>query len=152
MRKELLALLAGTGTYERIEALLEQAYVLGRRETLVQQETVKRSIWGGIAERIAGIVQGVSQQQDEPSMDNGDYADMVAATETQNAVQRGVLDIYNEYGLPVVWIAENGACPTCQTNAESGVQAAGNTFPSGDDAPPAHPNCRCQLASADEGE
>lgn len=41
------------------------------------------------------------------------------------------------------WWAEEGCCAVCQANADAGALALDEAFPSGDDATPAHPSCRC---------
>lgn len=98
--------------------------------------------------RAKGLVSTIDSRDD--SLDDEDYADMVAQTEIHDVVEASKVDIYNDYGLPMLWEAEADACKTCVENAESGVLAAGNTWPSGDEAPPAHPRCRCSLTYADE--
>ena len=40
----------------------------------------------------------------------------------------------------------------CEGNADDGPIAVGETFSSGDERPPAHPNCRCWLEPGDTGE
>ena len=37
------------------------------------------------------------------------------------------------------------ACDECVANAEQGAIGLEDEFLSGDDAPPAHPNCRCDV-------
>jgi hypothetical protein len=39
----------------------------------------------------------------------------------------------------------------CQDNEDEGPIPIGETFSSGDDAPPAHNNCRCWLEPGDTG-
>lgn len=41
------------------------------------------------------------------------------------------------------WVG--GTCPACQENADAGWIDEDETFPSGDDEPPAHPNCSCDI-------
>ena len=49
------------------------------------------------------------------------------------------------------WIADDDACEVCQANADQGWIDADDTFDSGDDEPPAHPNCGCDLET-NEGD
>jgi hypothetical protein len=48
---------------------------------------------------------------------------------------------------PRRWILspESRVCKICARNAASGIIESGDEFPSGDESPPAHPNCRCRL-------
>lgn len=48
------------------------------------------------------------------------------------------------------WVG--GTCETCQENADEGWIDMDEQFPSGDDEPPAHPNCDCELETRDVQE
>jgi phosphohistidine phosphatase SixA len=48
------------------------------------------------------------------------------------------------------WVG--GTCETCQENAQAGWIDMDDQFPSGDDEPPAHPNCDCELETRDRQE
>ena len=50
-----------------------------------------------------------------------------------------------EPGTQVVWSIDTGhpACPDCEDNSLAGSGAAGDPFPTGHAAAPAHPGCRC---------
>ncbi|MDH2310352.1 phage portal protein [Methylobacterium brachiatum] len=50
-----------------------------------------------------------------------------------------------EAGVSVrkAWWAEEGCCAVCQANADAGAIELDEDFPSGDEASPAHPSCRC---------
>jgi cell division septum initiation protein DivIVA len=50
-------------------------------------------------------------------------------------------------GAAFRWVAEAGArpCPDCEDNSLAGPTPAGEPFPAGHVAPPAHPGCRCEL-------
>ena len=52
-----------------------------------------------------------------------------------------------EPGTVVRWVVEDvdGPCPDCDDNALAGATTVGETFPTGQVAPPAHPGCRCIL-------
>jgi phosphohistidine phosphatase SixA len=45
------------------------------------------------------------------------------------------------------WVG--GTCEVCQENADAGWIDMDEQFPSGDDEPPAHPNCGCELETRD---
>lgn len=92
-------------------------------------------------------------------------AAIIAETEVAKAHSMGSLDGYRQaedMGVDIQkeWlIADEEACDDCQENADAGPIDLDDTFPSGDDAPGAHPHCRCAIApvvadgsSADEGD
>lgn len=77
-------------------------------------------------------------------------ADIIASTEIANANTGGELNAMREMqadGMTVKkrWLCEEDACDECQDNAAVGFIDIEEDFPSGDDGPTAHPNCRCAL-------
>jgi hypothetical protein len=50
-------------------------------------------------------------------------------------------------GVAFRWVPAAGArpCPDCEDNSLAGATPAGEPFPAGHVAPPAHPGCRCEL-------
>lgn len=85
-------------------------------------------------------------------------ADMIARTETAFADSRGNMIAYRESGVVSgkEWIlgSEHDHVDECDKNMAAGVIALGDSFPSGDDEAPAHPNCICDVLPvlAEEGE
>ena len=82
-------------------------------------------------------------------------ADMIARTETAIANVEGSMIAYRESGMvqEKEWsLAQDNYCDICATNAAQGAIALDDTFDSGDDAPPAHPNCRCDVLPVLEEE
>jgi len=76
-------------------------------------------------------------------------ANMIARTETANALSQASLDRMEDMGIDgKEWVWNGGDCGICSDNQSAGVIPVGDTFPSGDMAPPAHPNCECALAPA----
>ena len=68
----------------------------------------------------------------------------IALTETSRAVNQASMDRYRESQIDQVeWLGID-PCEICADNDGETV-TIGDTFPSGDDAPPAHPNCVCTL-------
>lgn len=62
-------------------------------------------------------------------------------------------DVYNLGTVHGFFIASGIVVSNCDDNADAGALELGDAFPSGDDAPPAHPNCECALvAETDEGQ
>ena len=57
----------------------------------------------------------------------------------------GGLAISVEPGTPLTWTIDpdHAACPDCEDNSLAGSVAAGEAFPTGHTAAPAHPGCRC---------
>lgn len=81
-----------------------------------------------------------------------DYrAMLIATTEITTANSQGALQGYKQAsqdnGVTILksWLITTEACDICQDNADAGPIDLDDEFPSGDDAPPAHPNCRCAL-------
>jgi len=71
----------------------------------------------------------------------------IAATELADALTHVELEAWRESGVvkSIQWVVSDaeGVCAVCEANEEAGPVDLGNIFPSGDDGPPAHPNCRC---------
>jgi SPP1 gp7 family putative phage head morphogenesis protein len=82
---------------------------------------------------------------------SAERAMMVARTETNMASNAGALADYKTSGVvdKKEWLtAEDDLVDEedCAPNSEQGPIDLDESFQSGDDAPPAHPNCRCVLA------
>jgi len=74
-------------------------------------------------------------------------AEMIARTEIARADVEGNLQAYAASGVveSLEWIVSSeGGCPICEANLDA-VVPLGGVFPSGDPAPPAHPNCVCDV-------
>lgn len=74
-------------------------------------------------------------------------AEMIARTETTNAITRGSLASYQSQGTEgVQWLAGGwNPCDICLANAGQEPIPVGSSFSSGHDGPAAHPNCQCTL-------
>lgn len=96
-----------------------------------------------------------------------DRAELIARTEIRSANSQGALEGMREsarLGIKImkIWSTAGDPCDDCQDNEDEGPIPLDQDFPSGDDAPPGHPHCRCSLSSetdessessaADEGE
>lgn len=79
-------------------------------------------------------------------------AELIANTEVRRANSDAALDGYREArdgaGVDVKkeWLLGDNPCDVCEANAAQGAIDLDETFESGDDAPPAHPNCECAVA------
>lgn len=70
----------------------------------------------------------------------------IAQTEISRAVTTASRQLYEESGVELVqWLVAD-PCDLCQENADVSPIGIGETFPSGDTEPPAHPNCVCDIA------
>lgn len=80
---------------------------------------------------------------------------VIARTETQLAQQAGAVNSYRASGVVdgKQWLTaeDDRVSDECMANGEAGQNGDGvltdwdAAYPSGDVAPPAHPNCRCQI-------
>lgn len=89
----------------------------------------------------------------EEAVADGAYAEALAVTQITAYSGQAALDYYlaNTQSL-LSWLAviDGRTCPRCLENASAAPRRAGETWPSGDVAPPAHPGgCRCALGPAD---
>jgi len=84
-------------------------------------------------------------------------ASTIARTEIAHADTAGNMGAYRGSGVVSgkEWIAGSETdCEECEANVDAGVIDLDEEFPSGDDAPPAHPNCVCDVLPVlkEEGE
>ena len=77
--------------------------------------------------------------------------DLINRTETDAATWFGQTKGYEARGNNVhkVWVVMD-PCDECANNEAVGPIPVGEEFPSGDYAPPAHPNCMCDLEYTNE--
>jgi len=77
----------------------------------------------------------------------------IALTEIYRAMNAAAAEAYRAKGVKKVrWVTRSGhPCPICLANEAAGPHYLGEPFPSGDTAPPAHPNCECVLMPAEGG-
>lgn len=78
----------------------------------------------------------------------------IARTESAFARARGTHIGATEAGMKTKsWIMSNeGTCDECEANADQGEIPIAVPFESGDDCPPAHPNCRCACGYQSESD
>lgn len=85
-----------------------------------------------------------------------DRAMTIARTETNFAASQGALEGYKASGVVEgkIWLTADDdlVSEECQANGDAGVIGLDEDFPSGDDAPPVHPNCRCAIAPVVESD
>ena len=109
---------------------------------------IRKTISTAIAEQWS-----VNELADELAKDyafSPQRAATIAATEMNDALTQSQLSAWKESGVVVAkqWLLSNdeGVCPICEDNANEGSVPLNGDFASGDDGPPAHPNCRCSVA------
>ena len=95
----------------------------------------------GIADRLASLYAFSDER-----------ADLIAQTEVANANMAGALEGMRAarnagVNLTKEWLPDADACDICLDNADAGPIPLDELFPSGDDQPQAHPNCKCSLIS-----
>lgn len=103
--------------------------------------------WG-----INGLADALENMKNEDGIQafSAGRARMIARTETIRAHAKGDaqgLQQAQKAGVNVQkeWYADAEACDECLDNMDDGPIDLDDTFSSGDDEPPAHPNCECSL-------
>lgn len=66
---------------------------------------------------------------------------VIARTETCDALEQAFMDRSKDLGITGKEWVTHDPCDICQANEDAGVLGINETFPSGDDRPPSHPNC-----------
>lgn len=83
-----------------------------------------------------------------------DRAERIANYETTNTFHQAALAAFKQSGrvATVSWrtMGDDRVEQVCADNEAVGPVKLGDLFPSGHDAPPAHPQCRCWLEVADK--
>lgn len=117
-------------------------------------QATRDELRGIIADAFAGRI---DPDQIETAITNAgsfspERAELIARTEITRANSYGSLEGYKAArdgaGITVrkQWLPDDGACPICLDNAADGIIELDEQFSSGDDAPPAHPNCECAIS------
>lgn len=112
------------------------------------RDMIRRAIADGLDQNdglddIVGAIQDLGFSEER--------ADLIARTEIARANSDAALVGYQaaeSVGVSVrkLWLLGENPCPICEANAEQGPIDLDEEFESGDDAPPAHPNCLCDIA------
>jgi hypothetical protein len=155
--EQVLAQLGVTDAADLVDQVNEAAVTAAREQAaeLVTQieDTTREMIRGVIAD---GLEQNIGTDEIAQNiMDSTGFsetrADLIANTEVRNANSQGALEGYrgaNSMGLTVQkeWLLGDNPCEICEANADDGPIDVDDDFSSGDDAPPAHPNCECAVS------
>ncbi len=97
---------------------------------------------GGSYDQVVGAIKGVFDDFSDTR------AGLIAQTEVNDAYNHGRVELANEAGFDEkAWDPDGEACEEiCQPNVDQGWIGIDDDFDSGDDAPPAHPNCDCSIS------
>jgi hypothetical protein len=121
--------------------------LLDSRDLTIQG--INRTTLDRIGTRLANaLAQGLPPSEVDLSdfFDDSERALAIAQTEMSRAVATASRQLYEESGVELVeWIVAD-PCDLCQENADVSPIRIGDTFPSGDTEPPAHPNCVCDIS------
>lgn len=96
----------------------------------------------------------LAQRLEDSYAFSAERAMVIARTETIRASNAGTLDGFKSSGvvLKKEWTTaeDDLVSEDCQENGDQGPIDLDESFASGDDAPPAHPNCRCSIVGLTE--
>lgn len=110
------------------------------------QERLAKVIADGIKNKrgIDGLARDIRTQFDNMSKVR---SKMIARTETADSLSAGSIERMKKMDITgKSWVWGGVDCEICQGNEDAGVIGIDESFPSGHDRPPAHPNCICALA------
>jgi hypothetical protein len=109
-------------------------------------ETTRRDIRSSIATSIAlGEDIQTATARLASHINNPDRAELIARTETVNSFGQGLKEFGTQSGAIGKEWDDTGANDECADNTAQGPIDIDENFSSGDDAPAAHPNCRCNM-------
>lgn len=120
--------------------------ITGLEQTTI--DDIASAIVSGIEDRL-GVPDTASLIQDVVDGMSSFRANLIAATEMADAFGEAMLNKINDLGFEYKRIVlSDDACPICQENADADPLPVDDIYPSGDDRPPFHPNCRCAIVAA----
>lgn len=110
---------------------------------------IRDTIANGLADNIGA--DAIADSLMESYAFSEERADLITITEINRANSQGSLDgakAARDAGVEAkkVWLLGQDPCDECSENADEGAIDLDDDFPSGDDAPPGHPNCYCSLS------
>jgi hypothetical protein len=113
------------------------------------RDEIRDLIADGLEENVG--TEAIADNIEESTAFSRERAELVAHTEVRRANSMGALEGYQEskdagVNLQKEWVVDVDPCPICEENGDEGAIDLDDEFPSGDDAPPAHPNCECAIS------
>lgn len=123
-------------------------------------DTLREEIRGAVADALAEGLSAADLGDNIEGLSgfSPERADLIAKSEIIRANAQGQMTAMRNSGVveQKAWsTSEDGdTCEDCEGNADEGDVDLEDDFPSGDDAPPAHPGCRCVVVAVirDESE
>lgn len=124
--------------------------LLATRKITVSDEVIRTKLNRIGTALSTGLEAGLSAKKTAQMIDkiinDPQHALTIALTEMNRAMSIASRDAYEKAQVEQVeWLVAEG-CEDCQDNADASPIGIGDTFPTGDAEPPAHPNCMCALA------
>jgi hypothetical protein len=120
--------------------------IVGIDETTIDQ--ISEAIMSGIEEQLGvdGTARAIKAVVDGMTTTR---ARMIASTEMNTAMSDAALEKMQSIGIEYKQlILSPGACEICEDNHDEDPIPVDDDYPSGDDSPPFHPNCRCAVTGA----
>jgi hypothetical protein len=114
------------------------------------RDMLRSTIEQGLADNIG--TDEIAANIEESFAFSAERADIIARTEVARANSTAALEGYigarDQTGLIIKkeWLLGPNPCVVCEGNADDGAIELEAEFSSGDDAPPAHPECECALS------
>lgn len=150
--ESLMALFGADLDVDVINRASDMAETWARNYGGVMISEIEETTRGDVSRIIGDAMEGgwsndkVASALDEGYAFSDDRADMIARTETAYADVAGNVASYEEAGVERKrWVLGSDSCDLCQANEDAGEIDFNDTFPSGDFAPPGHPNCTCDI-------
>lgn len=134
------------GMTDSHEAILKSAREESSRLVTQINEVTRARIQQSITTSLSlGEKQKDASSRLDKIVNDSRRADVIARTEAVNSYSKGTMTFGKTAGATgKVW-QDVGATDECADNSAEGQIDIDDTFPSGDDSPAAHPNCRCGL-------
>ncbi len=133
-----------------VKAAREQAADLVSGIDERTRDMLRDLIAGGLEDNLG--TDAITDSIADSGLFSDDRADLIARTEVSRANSEAALEGYrgarDSAGVSVrkEWLLGPNPCEICQDNADDGDIDIDDDFSSGDDAPPAHPNCECAVS------
>lgn len=154
--EDLLRDKAETWAQDRAAEMVGMKWVNGE---LVPNPNARWQITEGTRDMLRGVTEqalaeGWSAQELAKEIEashpfSGSRAEMIARTEIAKADVAGTMEGYRVSGVVAGkrWLTaeDDMVSDECRECGEAGVIGIDDTFPTGEDAPPNHPNCRCAV-------
>lgn len=127
---------------KKLQAILNKSKATANEISRTTADRIGTKLSEGLEQGLGAdeIARNINTVLDDPARSM-----VIARTETADALVQANLETYREAEVELVEWLVGDPCDICAENA--GVQVRlGGVFPSGDEAPPAHPNCVCDVA------